>query len=159
MKKPRKKTSKRRGRKGSLSVISTAGLVREIDRRRDALEVQRAEANAMIAAIESELASLGATRNGYAAGTRGGRSAVGKGGRKAGVKSSGGGRGARKGSLVSILHGILQGKTMDVAGMMQAAVKAGHKSKSKNFRTIVNLAMLNNRKLFRRVSRGKYTAK
>jgi hypothetical protein len=48
---------------------------------------------------------------------------------------------------------------MGVSEMAEAAKKAGHKSKSKNFRTIVSLALLNNRKMFKRVSRGQYTAK
>ena len=42
--------------------------------------------------------------------------------------------------------------------MAEAAKKAGHKSKSKNFRTIVSLALLNHRKMFKRVSRGQHTA-
>jgi hypothetical protein len=43
--------------------------------------------------------------------------------------------------------------------MTEAAKRAGHKSKSKNFRTIVSLPLLSNRKLFKRVARGKYTAR
>jgi hypothetical protein len=38
---------------------------------------------------------------------------------------------------------LLRGKTMSVAEMTDAAKKAGHKSKSKSFRTIVSLALLN----------------
>ena len=43
--------------------------------------------------------------------------------------------------------------------MTDAAKRAGHKSKSKNFRNIVALAIITNRKLFKRVARGQYTAK
>ena len=48
---------------------------------------------------------------------------------------------------------------MSVPEMAVAAKKAGHKSKSKNFRTVVGLALFGNKKLFRRVSRGQYTAR
>ena len=48
---------------------------------------------------------------------------------------------------------------MTVAEMAEAAKKTGYKSKSKNFRVIVSLTLLKNRKLFKRVARGQYTAK
>jgi hypothetical protein len=38
--------------------------------------------------------------------------------------------------------------------MANAAKKSGHKSKSKNFRTVVSLALLNNPKRFKRVESG-----
>jgi hypothetical protein len=43
--------------------------------------------------------------------------------------------------------------------MAVAAKKAGHKTKSKNFNTVVGLTLLNHKKMFKRVSRGQYTAK
>lgn len=142
------KRAKRRGPSRPLAALGTADLFREIDRRRQALEAQRVEAEARLAAIETELLELGSPA---------GRSPATSRSKVAGAKKSG--RGRRANSLVSILHKMLQGKTLGVPEMMEAARKAGHKSKAKNFRTIVNLAMLNNRNLFRRVSRGKYTAK
>ena len=48
---------------------------------------------------------------------------------------------------------------MSVPEMTEAAKRAGHKSKSKNFRNVVALAIITNRKLFKRVARGQYTAK
>ena len=69
------------------------------------------------------------------------------------------GRGGNKQALPSLLHSLLQGKTMNVAEMAEAAKRAGHKSKSKNFRSVVALALITNRKLFKRVARGQYTAK
>ena len=68
------------------------------------------------------------------------------------------GRGGKP-SLPALLHSLLQGKTMNVAEMAEAAKRAGHKSKSKNFRGVVALALITNRKLFKRVARGQYTAK
>src|SRR5207244_13219216 len=72
---------------------------------------------------------------------------------------AGRGRGGNEKSLPTLLHSLLQGKTMSVQEMADAAKKAGHKSKSKNFRMIVSLALLKNPNLFKRVSRGQYTAK
>ena len=43
--------------------------------------------------------------------------------------------------------------------MADAVKKSGYKSKSKNFRTLVALALLSHKKLFKRVARGQYTAK
>jgi hypothetical protein len=74
-----------------------------------------------------------------------------RGGRRAG-------RGDNKDSLPTVLHGLLTGRTMSVPEMADAAKKAGHKSKSKNFRTVVGLALLNTKR-FKRVSRGMYTAR
>ena len=48
---------------------------------------------------------------------------------------------------------------MSVPEMAEAVKKAGHKSKSKDFRNVVNLTLQKNRKMFERVSRGQYTAK
>jgi len=69
------------------------------------------------------------------------------------------GRGGNKQSLPVLLHSILRGRTMGVAEMTDAAKKSGHKSKSKNFRAIVSVALLNHKRMFKRVSRGQYTAR
>ena len=58
-----------------------------------------------------------------------------------------------------MLHSLLRGRTMTVAEMAAAAKKAGHKSRSKNFRVIVSLALLKNRGMFKRADRGQYTAR
>jgi hypothetical protein len=68
------------------------------------------------------------------------------------------GHGGNEKSLPALLHSLLQGKTMSIPELTDAAKKAGHKSKSKKFRTIVALAVFHNPKMFRRVSRGMYTA-
>jgi len=69
------------------------------------------------------------------------------------------GRGGNKQSLPALLHSLLKGKTMSIPELTDAAKRAGHKSKSKNFRNVVSLAIITNRKLFKRVARGQYTAK
>ena len=48
---------------------------------------------------------------------------------------------------------------MSVPELTDAAKRAGHTSKSKNFRNIVALAIITNRKLFKRVARGQYTTR
>ena len=80
-------------------------------------------------------------------------------GKRGPAPGPGRGRGGNKRSLPTLLHSLLRGKTMSVPEMADAAKKAGHKTKSKNFRTIVSLAIINNRNLFKRVARGQYTAK
>jgi hypothetical protein len=71
------------------------------------------------------------------------------------------GRGSNTESLPIALHRLLQGQVMGVTEMAEAVQKAGYKTKSPNFRTIVNAALLAkaNAGLFRKVSRGKYTAR
>jgi len=58
-----------------------------------------------------------------------------------------------------VLQSVLRGKTMNVADMAEAALKAGYKSTSKNFKTVVGLTLLKGKKMFKRVSRGQYTAR
>jgi len=60
---------------------------------------------------------------------------------------------------LALLYSLLQGRTMSVPELVEAAKWASHKSKSKNFRTIDGLALLNHQKMFTRVSRGQYTAR
>jgi hypothetical protein len=135
----------------------------EVERRRSmsgSLVARRDELTAQLEAINAEIAeleSIGAATNGQAH-RRGRGRPKGLGGAKRGARA-GRGRGGNEKSLPALLHGLLQGKTMSVPEMAEAAKKAGHKSKSKNFRTIVSLAVLNNRQMFKRVSRGQYTAK
>jgi hypothetical protein len=146
---------KRQGRPSALSRVSVSQLITEIKSRREMIALE-------LEAITNELADLGSvevvetssrrglgrpkgSRNGYPSG--------------AGRRAKRRGRGGNKQSLPVLLHSILRGKTMSVPEMAHAAKKAGHKSKSKSFRTIVSLALLNNKPMFKRVSRGQYTAK
>jgi hypothetical protein len=62
-------------------------------------------------------------------------------------------------NLVESLAKLLRTRTMSVTEMSGAVQKAGYLTTSPNFRTIVNQTLINHPKRFKRVSRGKYTAK
>lgn len=68
-------------------------------------------------------------------------------------------RGGRSSTLAGALAAALKGKTLTVTEMPEAVRAAGYESKAKNFRTMINAALLKHTDLFRRVSRGMYTAK
>ena len=86
-------------------------------------------------------------------------------GKRAAVRTRRGrrGQGARrqrnKMNLVDALRKVLANKTMSVSEATEAVQTAGYKTSSANFRTIVNQSLLANRKVFRKVSRGQYTAR
>ena len=61
-------------------------------------------------------------------------------------------------NLVDALHKVLSGKTMTVTDAAEAVQKAGYKTTSSTFRTIVNQTLINSGK-FKRVGRGQYTSK
>lgn len=60
-------------------------------------------------------------------------------------------------SLIDALAQTLKGKTMSVTEAAEAVQRDGYKTTSPNFRTMVNAALLN-KKRFKRVARGQYTA-
>lgn len=62
-------------------------------------------------------------------------------------------------NLVDSLAAVLDGKTMSVTDVTQAVQQAGYITTASNFRTIVNQALIRERKVFKKVSRGQYTAK
>ncbi len=74
-------------------------------------------------------------------------------------RTLGRGRPRNKTNLADALRKLLANKTMLVSEAAAAVRKAGYKTKSANFRLIVNQALLANRKLFKKVARGQYTAK
>lgn len=61
-------------------------------------------------------------------------------------------------NLVEALHKVLDGKTMSVTEVAEAVQDAGYMTTSPSFRTIVNQTLINSGK-FKRVERGRYTAK
>jgi hypothetical protein len=61
-------------------------------------------------------------------------------------------------NLVQALSKVLTDKVMSVTDVSQAVQDAGYKTTSPSFRTIVNQTLINSGK-FKRVERGKYTAK
>ncbi len=74
-------------------------------------------------------------------------------------RNRGSGRPRNKVNLADALRKLLTNKTKSVSEAAAAVRKAGYKTKSANFRLIVNQALLANRKLFKKVARGQYTAK
>jgi hypothetical protein len=182
---PRKKTEgavmmggKKRGRRSNVSKISTADLLREVERRRAAtsqLAAHRQRLAADIAAIDAELASLGAATPAMPAmpaapAAPAAKPGKGKRGRKKGkskhaaghAKQAGIGRpGLRAGNTMSLadaLHQLLTGKTMSVTDATANVQSTGYKTDSPNLRTMVNQQLLSNKSRFKRVSRGQYTA-
>ncbi|MBS0190645.1 MAG: hypothetical protein U0573_01985 [Phycisphaerales bacterium] len=69
-----------------------------------------------------------------------------------------GGRARNAVSLVDSLQQVLKGKTMGVSEAAEAVLASGYMSTSPNFRMIVNQTFIKHRKLFKKVSRGRYTA-
>lgn len=136
------------GRGVSVKNMSVADLQREIDRRRKQagrLMRQRAALLRRLSALDAKIAAAGG------------------GGRGTGPRATGGtdGRSRRfknSMSLVEALTKALTGKTMGVTEAAEAVKKAGYRTASPSFRTIVNQALLASGK-FKRVERGLYTAK
>lgn len=62
-------------------------------------------------------------------------------------------------NLVDSLAAVLNGKTMSVTDVTREVQKAGYITTAANFRTIVNQALIREKKVFKKISRGQYTAK
>lgn len=128
--------------RSSLIGLSVGDLQREIQRRERAsrtLRKQHAKLSRQLAVVERKLAAAGVD-------VGGGRAVS---GRRV--------RPQNKSSLAQALANLLKGKTMSVTEAAVAVKKAGYKTDSPNFRTMVNAQLLN-KKLFKRESRGKYTS-
>lgn len=135
-----------------LSRLSVDELQAEIARRGrtlSKLHKQHARAMAKVEEIEREIARYGGSLGGG-----GGR------GRAGGAVSVGGGRKRPKNdmNLVEALQKTLKGKTMGVTELAQAVQDNGYKTSAANFRTIVNQALIKHPKIFKKVSRGQYSA-
>jgi len=159
---PRNKR-RRRGRPSAIAKLTVAQLMAEVDRRRStvgALVAQRDDLTSQLQAIDAEIAdleSIGGMANGVAPRRGPGRpKGSGKGHKRRGRGRK---RQSNEQSLASVLQSVLRGKTMNVADMAEAALKSGYKSTSKNFKTVVGLTLLKGKKMFKRVSRGQYTAR
>ncbi|MBA4028983.1 MAG: hypothetical protein C0475_07595 [Planctomyces sp.] len=129
---------------GTLSDLSVADLEREISRRRRSvggLLRRRDKLAAKLAALESEIATLGGAARGK--------------GRPAGARK----RPANEMSLVECLYKVLEGKTMSVSEAAEAVLKSGYQSSSPKFNTIVNQALINKKNRFEKKGRGLYTVK
>jgi hypothetical protein len=151
---------KRHRRAMSLSLLSTRDIQAEIDRRQAEAEAIRSQRDAIarqIAELDRRIGDLGGDlRRGT--GKRRGRRR-GSTNKVNGTRTGKGSRRGRRGGLADVLHRLLQGRTLSVPEMAAAAKKAGHKTKSKNFNTVVGLTLINHKNRFKRVSRGQYTAR
>jgi hypothetical protein len=138
----KKKTRRRKttGRNG-LASATVASLHAELDRRLADLERRRSRLEAEIAEIDREIQAC-------------------NGGARSSGSSGGGGRRPRNTmKLTDALHKLLNNRTMSVTEMSEAVQRAGYRTSSENFRTIVNQTLISNKRLFKRVARGQYTAK
>lgn len=135
----------------SLKTLPMAAIQKELSRRArkvGAIQRRRDRAAAKVAKLDAQIAEMG-----------GGISRVG--GRKG--RGSGTGMGARTRStnsegLANMLAKVLSGNTLGVTEAAEAVQKAGYSTNAANFRTIVNACLLKHKNLFKKVSRGKYTA-
>jgi transposase len=141
----------RRGRPTALATLPTLALKEELERRQTMLHElvrQRDELNAELEALGFGANAAVSTR------TIDVRRTAGK------PQTSGQGTRLRNGqNLVSALQGVLNGKTMSVSELEAAVRKSGYKTKSSNFRVIVNQALIAHPKVFRKVERGFYTTR
>lgn len=130
-------------KRSGLDALSITELHRELRKRERAvgkmaqkLEKKRDHLASQLAEIESQLAQLGASS-----------------------RRAGGRRRARNDeSLADALSSVLKNATMSVTEVMEAVQRSGYVTTSPNFRTIVNQTLLNQER-FKRVGRGRYTAK
>lgn len=132
-------------RRGGLTKLSISELRAEIRRRQSGLgRLQRTREKLLtkLASVEREIAERDGDLGGIAGRGRGG-------GRK---------RPRNETNLIEALRKVLSGKTMSVTEVAGAVQKAGYRTTSPNFRTIVNQTLLK-KQYFKRVGRGKYTAK
>lgn len=142
-----------------LARISTVDLKRELDRRAthaSALDVKRVKLAKELVQLDSEIEALGGGQNGGAPSQP----------RRAPLKSGSGRRSpaartreANRMTLTTALREVLTGKTMGVTEVAEAVQKAGYKTHSQNFRTMVNITLLKRKDLFKKKGRGQYTAK
>ncbi len=138
------------GSRLSLRGVSVDALRKEIERREsklDALEAQRDQLLGELETVEREISGI----TGSARAIRSARAGVIPPGRK---------RARNVMNLAEAMKKVLQGKTMSVTEIAEAVQRAGYKTTSAgNFRTIVNQTLIKEKKDFKRISRGQYTAK
>ncbi len=143
-KKTKKKTRRVAGGSSdnSLESMSSAALQAELARRQrqaSSLLRKRDRLREQLSQIEAEIAEMGATA---VVGVEPGRK-----------------RARNSESLVDAMHRVLAGTELTVTELSEAVQAAGYVTTSPNFRTIVNQTLIKYPKLFKRVSRGVYTAK
>jgi hypothetical protein len=147
--------AKRKRRRGKLAWISVTDIQAELSRRRSqagALQRRHDALATELAGVRADLEALGSL-NGAAPRERG------RSGRRRGPGAPRGRRMPKnKVKLPDALATVLKGKTMSVADAGAAVQRAGYKTNAKNFGAVVGFALTKSGK-FRRVARGRYTAK
>lgn len=130
-------------RRSNLGTLSIAQLQREIRKREkhsgravQNLQRRRAKVLSKLAGLDAEIARHGGSIRGGPGRTRPQNDA----------------------NLADSLAQVLKSTTMNVTGVALAVQKAGYRTTSPNFRTIVNQTLIKDAR-FKRVSRGKYTVK
>lgn len=121
---------------GKASIEELQVEIRRRQRRVVSLEKKRETLRARLAEVEAEIASLGGP---------------------AGVTGGGRARHKNDSNLADALAQVLAQKTLSVTEAAEAVRKAGYRTTSPNFRTIVNQTLLKDKR-FKRVARGQYTA-
>lgn len=137
---PGRKRTKKPAAASSVASMSTAELQAEISRRQSGVSKlmrKRDRLREQLAEVEAEIAEADPGTS----------------------IPTGGKRHRNESSLVEALAGVLDGVELTVTEMSEAVRAAGYMTTSPNFRTIVNQTLIKNPKLFKRVSRGVYTAK
>ncbi|MCL4741212.1 MAG: hypothetical protein KJZ54_03325 [Phycisphaerales bacterium] len=141
---------------GALASMSTAAIAAELARRQNeapALRNREAELMAELDDVRAQLAGLDVSP------ARGRRRAGGRPGRKPGRRAAaatGRKRPQNDANLETYLARVLKGKTMGVTEVANAVKRAGYKTTSPNFRTIVNQTLIKSEKI-KKLARGKYT--
>lgn len=161
-KKKTRRTTARRDRRNPLARASFRDLQAELDRRQSevaGLQQRRDELMEELHDIESTLAEYGEIDARSRVGRRRGPGRPPGSGRKRTRQAGSRGRGRNKMNLVEALSNTLKGKTMSVTEVSDAVQRNGYRTKSANFRTIVNQALLANPGVFKKIARGQYTAK
>ncbi len=147
-KKTRKKTRKSSGAKGgSLGDISMDDLAKEMRRRQreaNRLMNRREKLVMQIEELDRQIDALGGPASYGAFGL----TSAGKPRR----------RPRNEKSLSEALIGVLKNKTLSVTEAAEAVQRAGYQTTSSSFRTIVNQTLIKDPR-FKKVARGKYTAK
>jgi hypothetical protein len=133
-----RKAQNRRAARG-LARTDTAALRRELERRARMLVARRDQILAELSELDAGLRALGVA--GARPGARRGRR-----------------RARNKTTLVEALRAALKGKTMSAGEAAEAVTAAGYKTESPSFLMQVRIA-LGKKQLFKRVERGRYTAK
>jgi hypothetical protein len=145
--------------------MSIRQLQAELERRHDQLDKLRSRREAMageLKAIDAEIAQLGdaAPRRGRRpTALRKRRRRRGGPQRRAVTRKVRRRRAMNPESLAAALQRVLKGKTMSIPDAGAAVRAAGYKTKSANFRAVINQTIAKNAHLFKRVERGLYTAK